>query len=458
MKFTKTKCTLMVTLMLSSAAYSQDLSSKITTTVDRHSARLGYKIGNGVTFSNRHNEAISIDFPKIKWNVSATCSGWDAGLSVSNILDDVEGQFQNLQVQVVNSITGFVTQLPLLLLQRQDPGLYELISSTVLNGEDLFNLKIQSCEQMSERFSKGNGFGEMSDEAFWYEFSSSFTSETKEDTDVVEKLDEANENKSALGVTKHGGEGKCAGEDMEKCDPVTDVVKSGVAKLFNDALNYEESDSEDSYSVTMKPWVAQVWDDTEEAETWITDVIGTVKYATCEDCEQMEVTAGQGVYSDIAREAGEIYGRLLSLVESGDSPSQGDLEELSSNEVFVDTTVIEALRAERSAQSLFIRRISEDVGLMRVVDKLLASRRVLLVGSADPYFQSISMNVEIIDKKIDLISDEVKMLSEELKLKKMARGDALEMLLSRHESRQRIGESSNSTFSPELREKLDKVN
>ncbi|OES24329.1 hypothetical protein BFV94_4826 [Alteromonas macleodii] len=440
----------------------QEFSSELTSTVDRNSASLGYKIGNGVSYFNRRRDSeFSIEFPTVKWNLNASCSGWDAGLSVSNILDNVEGQFQKLQVEVVNSITGFVTQLPMLILQREDPGLYEMISSVIIDGEDLFNLKIQSCQAMSERFSNSdNPYGELADESFWYEFSSAFDSETKEDTDVVEVMDDADANKGEKGVVSMGGESKCGGADQPRCEPVTDVVQYGLGKLFKGALQGNDDDVYSEYGVRIKPWVAQIWADTDEASKWITDVIGNVTYATCEDCEQMEIEAGEGVYSDIADEAGVIYSILLELAESTEIPNRGVLQAMSSNEIFIDATVIEALRAEGNAREMFIRRISEDVALMKVVDKLLAARRVLLVGSADPYFQSVSMNKEIIEKKIELIADEVAMLSEELSLKKMARGDAIQTLLSRHDSRKRIGEGDqwSEREVKALKDRLERVN
>lgn len=440
---------------------SADVDTRIDTTVERDAARLGYKIGNGTSFFNRRRDTeFSIEAPTIKWNLSANCSGWDAGLSVSNILDDVEGQFQKMQVAVVNSITGFVTQLPLLLIQREDPALYEMLTNTVIAGEDLFNLKIKSCESMAERFSNSdNPWGELSDESFWYSFSSSFSSETKDDTDVVEKLDEADEVKGENGVVKLGGDANCGGADQQACSPVIDVVKNGLEKAFKAALSGDDNDVYDEYDVSLKPWVAQIWEDADSAEDWIIRVIGDVQYATCEDCEQMEVTAGEGVYSDIADEAGDIYSVLLELSENTDIPSKGVLLSLSSNDVFIDVPVINALRAEKGLRELFIRRISEDIALMRVVDKLLASRRVLLTGAADSYFQSVSMNKDIIKEKIDLISDEVTLLAEELNLKKLSRGDAIEMLLSRHESRNRIGEPTISQEDVlELKKMIERVN
>ena len=451
-----------------SSVSAQEFSSTVKTTADRDKASLKYKIGNGVSYFNRRKDSeFSIDAPTIRWNVNASCSGWDAGLSVSNVLGDIEGQFQKLQVTVVNSITGFVTQLPMLILQREDPGLYEMISSTILNGEELFNLKVQSCEAMSERFANSdNPLGELSDQSFWYEFSSAFDSSNKENTDIMTTMDDAEANKGENGVTTIEGNGNCGGDGQEKCNPVTDVIHYGFGKLFKGALTGQDANQYSnnsyaggSYSVSLKPWVAQVWNDTDEAEAWIKRVIGTVSYATCESCDQMEIEAGEGVYTDIANEASEVYGLLLEQTESTSIPNRGVLQNLSSNDIFIDTSVIEALRAERSAQETFIRRISEEVGLLRVVDKLLASRRVLLVGSADPYFQSVSMNVEIIDKKLDLIADEIQMLSQELQLKRLARGDAIETLLSRHESRKRIGETQTTDKeASEVRKQIDRVN
>ena len=74
---------------------------------------------------------------------------------------------------------------------------------------------------------------------------------------------------------------------------------------------------------------------------------------------------------------------------------------------------------------------------MRVVEKLIASRRILLAGSADSLFASNELNVKIIKDKIALISDEISMIKQELELKRAARGDTIITLLGRFEARNR---------------------
>ncbi len=146
--------------------------STVNSTLESIDSVLDYKIGTQQSAGRRIGRpAIDLNYPKAGWNVGASCSGWSADAGVSGLLNDAESQFNRLQRRLVNSLTGFVTQLPMLLIQREDPGMYELLNSTLLNGEDMFDARVATCRQMSERFAKNGSMGELQDTSFWMEFS-----------------------------------------------------------------------------------------------------------------------------------------------------------------------------------------------------------------------------------------------------------------------------------------------
>jgi hypothetical protein len=111
---------------------------------------------------------------------------------------------------------------------------------------------------------------------------------------------------------------------------------------------------------------------------------------------------------------------------------------LSTIDLLVDSSVILALREEGVQRGLFISRISDDISLMRVVEKLIAGRRLLLAGAAESTFSGNEMNVKIIKGKVSLISDEISMIKQELELKKAARGDTIITLLTRFQARRNV--------------------
>lgn len=409
---------------------------KVDTVLDKMDPVLDYKIGGTSSIGRRRlTPTVDVNYPEFGWNVGASCSGWDAGISVSGLMNDAESKFQRLQKDLVSSITGFITQYPMLYIQREDPGLYEMLNNSILNGEDIFDVSAASCRDMSKRYMEGsNGLGDVVETSGWLEFSSN-ASENKENKDLIAEVENADENKGDAGVIGMNGE-KCGGKDSERCKPVKDVIKEGFVRTADKVTTNANGEP-------IVSWIQQIWDDYEAAEDWIVDVVGDTQYATCQDCTKLIEIPGYGVYSFIADEATEIRDKLALIVEGDGVPSLDQLRDISSNDVLINESVIYALRDEVAQRHLFITRIAQDVALLRTVDMLLAARRIMIAGKGDANFTSVPKNLEIVDSKIKMLAEEVGMIKEELELKRVARGDAVAMLLGRFESRRNLRQDSS---------------
>lgn len=441
----------------SASLHAQDNSntaSTVSSTLERIDAVLDYTIGSQRSLSSRRGKPeIDIDFPRFGWNVGASCSGWDVGVSFDGLIDDAESQLNRMQRNVVNSIRGFITSLPMLLLQREDPGLYEMLNNMLINGENIFQAKAETCRNMSERFAKSkDGLGALQDSSFWVDFGQKEQSGRKSGGDLVKTIDDAEENKGEAGVIGMGGE-MCGGVGQASCKPVEAAAREGFERLAENAGVNQNGDP-------IVPWYKQIWSASSDASKWIKTVVGDVQYATCKGCEKLKQTPGIGVYDDIANEANAVRELLREVVSRTDVPNLNDLKRVSSNDVFVSESVIFALRDESVQQELFLSRIAEEIALLKTVDKLLAARRILMAGKADPSFSSTDTNISIIDAKIKILADEVSLLKEELELKKVARGDTMRILLSRYESRRTINPQSSydSEVQRRVKEGVQKVN
>ena len=429
----------------------KSLATNSSLILDEQEVGLTYKIQGQPYRYRKKKKSISYSLPDLSWNIGADCNGFDAGLSLDGLMNDLDSQFNRLQRDAVNAMKGFVTSLPLLLIQRMDPGLYETISNGIIKGEEIFNLSVASCESMSQKFSK-NGFGALVDESTYFEFSSSLISDPEKDsTDIVKTMNKKGEEKGESGLPKLGG-GKCGDRKNNPCRPVDDVVKAGVDIAF------KESFSEKVKKGERKNWIQNTFKDADDAEEWIKETLGTVEYGTCKKCVQFSSVAGKGVYDDIAKESLKLSDKINKIVDKNKIPSRDDLLAISVNDMFIDENIVYALRDEKIHRQIFISRISDDLALMKIVDKLLAARRILIVGKSDPKFQSVSMNQKIIDERLKLISEEISILKEELELKKAARGDVLVKLLDRFKLRRSVDVPKESDrFNKEVMENLKRV-
>ncbi|MBB1333993.1 hypothetical protein [Pseudoalteromonas sp. SR41-6] len=415
-------------LLLAFTTYALSSSISFASILEKQDASIAYKVNNTSPWQHRKKLDISPELPSLSWNMGSDCSGFDAGISVEGMMNDAKSQFNKLQRDAVNALKGFVTQLPMLAIQRMDPGLYELISNGIIKGEDIFNLSVQSCEGMSASFAQ-NGFGALINESTYYDFSSSLLSDPKkENTDIVKKMNEKGSSKGEAGVPKLAG-GNCGNKATNPCKPVDDVVNSGIN------ISFKESLARPTPTAGSVSWIKNVFSSPKEAKDWILKTLGTVQYGTCKKCTQYSESVGTGVYDDIAIEARNISQALFEIVDSGKVPNRSQLSSVSVNDMFVDENVIYALRDETIHRAVFISRIADDLALMKVVDKLLAARRIMIAGKSDPHFQSVTMNRDIINEKLSFISDEIRMLKEELDLKASAKGDVIVRLLDRYSTR-----------------------
>ncbi|GEA09146.1 integrating conjugative element protein [Alteromonas sp. KUL42] len=431
-----------ITFAFSTTAQESGNASGLNTVMEELDPLLDYHIGSNRGVTNRRmRPTVDINAPEFGWNVGASCSGWDASISVSGMMNDAKSKFGKLYRDVVSSVTGFIINYPMLLIQREDPGLYEMLNHSILSGEDIFDVSAAHCRDMSKRYmDSSDGLGELLDASAWMEFAKK-EEDGKEDLDLVEEVDSADENKGEAGVVEMGGE-MCGAFGIKMCTPVIDVIQEGYAR--NSSGGTQSNSGE-----PMIGWVEQIWASARDAQDWIVSVVGDVKYATCQECTKLSEIPGYGVYGYIADEASTVRELLIQIVESDATPSIDDLKSVSSNDVLIGEGVIMALRDETVMRGLFVDRVSQDVALLRVVDQLLAARRILIAGRGDANFSSVPKNNEIIDAKINMVSDEVMMIKEELELKRVARGDAVATLLGRYETRKAIrsGEDSGSGVS-----------
>jgi integrating conjugative element protein (TIGR03755 family) len=424
-------------LLFSQILHAESESSEVNTLLPVFDEILDYKIGRNEMWRYRYKKpAVAITSPGLNWNVGASCSGWDAGISIDGLMNDLDSQFNRLEKDMYNAVKGYVASLPSLILQRLDPALYETISSGMIKAEDIFEVKAKTCREMSERFSNGNDYGEMADTSFWMDFSkeaSEGDNGGSNDKDLVKTIDDAEKNKGDGGVVGADGE-MCGGLNQEMCKTVEVVTAKGY-----EAMTGGQIKTEDSFELT-DPWIWRIWEDSESAYDWIKDVVGNVEFAVCDECTKLIETPGIGVYQDIAYETDSLIQKFNALINNGKVPTNEELREVSTNDFFISEGVVFALREEsaNSTMQLFVSRISEDVALMRIVDKLLAARRILLIGVSDAKVVATEMNIKIMDKKIQMINDEITIIKQELELKKAARGDTIVTLLNRSNSRRSI--------------------
>lgn len=113
---------------------------------------LFYTIGGGTVISqppsHSNMQKLSIG---LGWNSDLMCGNFDINTTVKNQLNGATRGFKDMMSNVINSATGAVASLPAMIIQRANPGLYELLTNGVLQASVSFDKAQLNCQKMSQK-------------------------------------------------------------------------------------------------------------------------------------------------------------------------------------------------------------------------------------------------------------------------------------------------------------------
>lgn len=444
---------------------------------------LYYQIGGASPFSvsagrgyNPNSRGIGIS-----WNMNASCGNFDIGATVSNQLNGLTNGFQNLMGTVVQNAQGAVASLPAMIIQRANPGLYDLLSNGVLQGRIDFDRASLSCRQMSEKMADmvtGQGWQQMA-------MAESWRSAAQSNADVVSAQAQVDQSGGNQGVTWVGGQRR-GGSGQAPIRVVEDTARAGYNLLHGRSDTTSTAPIAGggggwgSVATNEGTWIGggglsgasagggtggsgsgggggggtclggmcTVWQSPEEAAEWTQTVIGEQSIRTCDGCERSETQAGSGLVRELEREQQEVYGKLLSLVDGSEPLTPENLRQVSAGDgLTVSRGVVESLRTDPEA-SLLIHRLSGEMALARTLTKALWARRLLLAGSSDPGIADNEQGMSALDRKLVALDRDIESLRSEMEIRQALGNSAAGIALERA-SRRSQGASQGETFRPD---------
>lgn len=163
------------------------------------------------------------------WNSNLICGDMSLSTTIQNQLNGVTSGFQNIMSSVIQSATGAVASLPALLIQRADPGLYNLLTNGVLQARLDFVRSRLTCRAMAERMADVAG-----DQLGWSQLAEGMALRTAvASSDAASAVEQAEKSRGNQGVPWVGG-GNAGGAGQAPVKVVGDVTRAG-CNLVNDA-------------------------------------------------------------------------------------------------------------------------------------------------------------------------------------------------------------------------------
>jgi len=360
----------------------------------RQNSTLYYRLGGGDPAKRANNTgAVALQFGlggNLKLNYS--CGRFDLGLSWGNLMNS----FANFGTTVTNAVKAGIASLPLYILQRAQPGLYQLFQTYSAKADTLIAASLKTCEEMEQMIKDGRD-----PYAEWANSAKSITwkAEAKAgNTDLIEVKKEVGQKPGIGGVPWIRG-GVAGGQNQPALKTVADTVAAG----YNVTLNVSPhalGNIDYSGSPLAQQALVKAFKKAEDAAKYAADVLGEKEVATCDEpgCPNKGTSTAVGLSPKYEAEIPEIRKAMNKLLVQP-IPEAPDLEAVGAPGVLVSRDLIDALRELPDLErGIVAERLIREVALARTIDKALAIRNVYLVGSTLPEVEASPANKEIPEK------------------------------------------------------------
>lgn len=314
-----------------------------------------------------------------------SCGKFDIGLSWQNLMNG----FSQLGTQVSNAVKAGLASLPLYILQRAQPGLYQLFQNYSAKADLMIASSLKTCEEMEAAIRQGQNPYED-----WVKLAKGETWKAKASAggDVVQAKLDINKDEEAqrIGVTWFGGKAGGVGGASRPLQPIRDLSIAGYNATLNKPTTASPTTSYAS-AAEKNTRLVRAFASPEDMARFTTEVLGDKRIYTCTEgtagCPApTTVTTASGLGPKYEAEYDLVQPNLAALANApGGSGVFGELQTISAPGMAVSPQLLDALRRmPAEARALAVERLSQELAMHRVIDKALVARAALLTGLSLP--------------------------------------------------------------------------
>ena len=385
-----------------------------------------YSIGGGraVSMGGAGNmQSIGVG---VGWNSNLICGDMSITTTLQNQLNGITNGFQTIMSNVIQNATSAVASLPALIIQRADPGLYNLLTNGILQARLDFDRSKMTCRAIANRMADMAG-----GQAGWDQLAEGMAlRDAVSSTDAVSAIEQAESNKGNNGVPWVGG-GNAGGSGQSSIKVVGDVTRAGY-NLLNGRSATDTSSI--ARSACGNRLTCQTWSSPGAAAAFANRVLGEREQRTCENCTKTQTTPGVGLTPVIQEEYETKLQALQELVTGARPTTLANLDAAGNSSLPITRGVIEALRDEPD-QDVLGRRLASEAALSSVLEKALLLQRTLLTGKKEPNVAANELAVQAVDQENSALEQEINNLKTELELRRTLAGNSAMAIIQRHSTR-----------------------
>ena len=361
-------------------------------------------------------------------NLGYSCLKFDPVVGVAHTLNQVKDGAEDMLQAMTDAATGAIASLPALILQRANPGMYDLMQNALARAQLKVDLATKSCQQIETEMAKGqNPYQDL--------VVLSKGNDWKRQmgvggANIVTVQDQVENSNGSNGVPWVFGS-DAGGSGQAPIRLTGDLVQAG----YNVNLNRSITDTSDVSSLPSSR-VVQIWDSPSDAQEWVVDVVGEHQVTTCEGCDKTS-TPSLGLLVKQEEERKTLESKLETIVADTNPPTVTELAEISAPGVVITRQVIDSLKElDEIERSLLLQRLVDELAVSRTLEKAFYGRRLLKAGTQLPEIKAVKMAQEHGEKAVKDLDAETERMLFEYRLRKEVVSETASILILRAMQRQ----------------------
>lgn len=360
----------------------------------------------------------------VELGLGYSCGAFDPVIAVENSLNNIKDGADNMMDAMTQAATSAIAALPALILQRANPGLYDLFQNALLKAEETMQIATKSCETMEAEIAAGkNPYADLITLSKGNDWKRQMGIGGNDAVTAKEAVESANGDNGVPWIAGNAG-----GDGQPELRLTGDIVEAGYNINLNRPIDAAAPAADDSR-------LAALWPAPEAAREWAVEVLGEQIVTTCDSCAK-ESVPGTGLLPKLQDEREVVIEDLQRLVTGAVEPTRDNLTAINAPGVAVTRQVIEAIRAmPATEQDLIAGRLVAEISTARTVEKALYARRLLLSGRQVPEVYAAEVAREHTDTTIEELDREIDNLLFETRVRREVVSDTVITLLQRAAAR-----------------------
>lgn len=364
-----------------------------------------YEIGGGsnipyLSSSEKHRIPLNAS---ADLRIGSVCSQFDPDVSLKNSLNNMTSISKGLGGSLIDTAKGALLNVGPYIFAKANPTLYNLFHNAFIGAKENFTLSNKKCLDMERDIQAGRdpfeGIIKVSNQHGWKK-EMSIGGDLNQAKETVEQK-AAEEGVVWVNNTYKGGRGQ------EALNIIGDTVEAG----------YDIMSKQNMFS-TGERNAFNIFSDAKDAKKWIVNVVGEYHLVTYKT-QKANIEPGFGLMPYLNAKAVEIQILLQAMVEQTQSASFDNIRKISAPGVIINDAVVQNIRVRpKYQQQLIINRLSEEAATSISIEKAWQAKKILQIGSQDPYITQVEVAGRQIQKSIDRIDTEIREIMDALEIKK----------------------------------------